>query len=115
MAPHPTESHILDRLDGVVDSRKDSQPEYSYVAGLLQGAADVVRAKVDEESSELAAASAAGDQASIVHEAADLIFHWLVLLRWHGIPVSAVWEELETRFGVSGLDEKSLRSTTESG
>jgi len=54
-------------------------------------------------------ASKTGDRASIIHETADLWFHCMVMLAWHGVGVAEVLAELERREGRSGLEEKASR------
>ena len=105
---------ILEALAQVIESRSDADPEQSYVAGLLQGSESVVLDKLREEVEELCIATQAEGQSGTVHEAADVLFHLLVLLRSRNVPLEAVLQELRDRFGVSGHVEKSLRSQQDS-
>jgi phosphoribosyl-ATP pyrophosphohydrolase len=107
---------ILDALMRVIAERK-SRPAggRSYVRTLLDGGTAAIGAKVREEAAELvAAADEPGDagRAHLVHEAADLVFHALVLLGHRDISWAEVESELARRFGVSGLDEKAARGAT---
>ncbi len=99
-------SHILDQLCAVIRSRRQERPANSYVVSLLDGGPNAAGAKVIEEAAELVAAESAGD---VAHEAADLLFHMLVLLEARQVDAVAIWQELERRFGTSGLEEKAAR------
>ncbi|KAA3629890.1 MAG: phosphoribosyl-ATP diphosphatase [Proteobacteria bacterium] len=100
---------ILSRLADVIESRKASSPESSYVASLLHGDETRVLKKIGEETVELVVAIRGGVREEIIHETADLWFHSLVALAGRGVRVESVLDELERRFGVSGHDEKSSR------
>jgi phosphoribosyl-ATP pyrophosphohydrolase len=99
----------LTRLEATIASRKDADPASSYVASLFaKGRARIAR-KFGEESIEAIVASLTEDKAALTGEAADTIFHLLVLLADAGIPLSDVLAELERREGTSGHDEKAAR------
>lgn len=102
---------ILCRLMTVIDQRKADRPAGSYTARLLNSGIEAVSAKVREEAEELieAAANGAAGTERVVHEAADLAYHILVLLAACDTKLAAVEAELARRFGVSGLDEKESR------
>ncbi len=100
---------ILQRLMAVLASRKGADPESSYVAGLYREGLDSILKKIGEESAETIIAAKSGDPRQIVHETADLWFHCLVLLAHEDIDARQVLEELEQRFGVSGVEEKAAR------
>jgi len=100
---------IIVRLAGVLESRKGAEPEASYVASLYQKGLDSILKKIGEESAETIIAAKTGDKQQIVYETADLWFHCLVLLAQQNIDARLVLEELERRFGLSGLDEKAAR------
>lgn len=104
-----TATDILDRLAAVIEQRQRDRPEDSYVVRLLAGGHAAISSKIREESEELIAAAAADDSAHTAHEAADLLFHTLVLLAHAGVAPGAVYQELERRFGTGGLEEKSAR------
>jgi phosphoribosyl-ATP pyrophosphohydrolase len=100
---------ILLRLMAVLASRKDADPEASYVASLYHKGLDTILKKIGEESAETIIAAKSGDKQQIVYEPADLWFHCLVMLAQQNIDARLVLEELERRFGVSGIDEKAAR------
>jgi phosphoribosyl-ATP pyrophosphohydrolase len=94
-------------------TRRRESPESSYVARLIKDGPVRIREKIDEEAGELIAAVgevASGRQDRIIHEAADLVFHALVLLGWAGADLQEVEAELSRRFGTSGLAEKASRA-----
>lgn len=101
---------VLDRLAAVLAARRRERPAGSYVVGLLDGGVDACGAKVTEEAGELVEAAAGGERPAIVHEAADLLFHAMVLLEASGVGFPEVAAELERRFGTGGLEEKASRS-----
>jgi phosphoribosyl-ATP pyrophosphohydrolase/phosphoribosyl-AMP cyclohydrolase len=105
----PVPGAVLDSLCRVIADRRGADPHASYVASLLAGGAAAIGAKVREEAAELAAAAVDGDDAAVVHEAADLVFHTLVALGERKIDVQQVLEELSRRFGTSGFVEKAGR------
>jgi phosphoribosyl-ATP pyrophosphohydrolase len=88
----------LARLETVIASRKDGDPETSYVARLFAGGRPAIARKLGEEATETVIAALEADDAGFAHEAADLLFHLLILCA-----------ELERREGVSGLEEKAAR------
>jgi phosphoribosyl-ATP pyrophosphohydrolase len=100
---------IIQSLYRVILDRKANPSENSYTASLMAKGIDKILKKVGEEASELIIAGKGGERQEIVHESADLIFHLLVLLVFHDIDPEEVYAELGRRFGVSGIEEKSLR------
>ena len=107
-------SDILERLQVVLDRRRDADPDDSYVASLHHKGLNKILEKVGEESVEtiLAAkdAAASGDCKDLIYETADLWFHSLVMLAALGQHPQAVLDELDRRFGLSGHAEKAARS-----
>ena len=103
---------ILQRLMAVLASRKGADPDSSYVAGLYHKGLDSILKKIGEESAETIIAAKSGDKHQIVHETADLWFHCLVMLAQQDLDARQVLNELERRFGVSGIDEKAARETS---
>lgn len=103
------ERTILERLEAAIAARRGADPSSSYVARLNAKGLDAILKKVGEEATETVIAAKAGDRAGLVHEAADLWFHCLVLLGREGIPVAEVLAELERREGRSGIEEKASR------
>jgi phosphoribosyl-ATP pyrophosphohydrolase len=100
---------ILRRLSDTIAARKQADPASSYVAGLFGKGHTAILKKVAEESAETLLASKDGDKLHVVRETADLWFHCLVLLAWHGLTSDDVLAELRRREGISGVDEKASR------
>jgi phosphoribosyl-ATP pyrophosphohydrolase len=100
---------ILARLEATIASRREATPDGSYTASLFARGRPVQARKLGEEAVELIVASLAQDHAAIRSEAADLLFHMLVLLADAGVPLADVMAELERREGTSGLEEKASR------
>ncbi len=101
---------ILLRLGETIAARKSADTSGSYVAGLLAKGEDAILRKVLEEAAETLLASKEGDKLHLVRETADLWFHTLVLLAWHGVGPEDVLAELQRREGVSGVTEKASRN-----
>jgi phosphoribosyl-ATP pyrophosphohydrolase len=106
---------VLETLEGVVGSRRGGAPERSYTSRLLAGGVPAIGAKVTEEAGELVQAAAGEGDDRVVAEAADLVYHMLVLLAARDVPLARVEDELARRFGVSGLDEKAARGGPKGG
>jgi phosphoribosyl-ATP pyrophosphohydrolase len=100
----------LARLEAIIADRHGGNPDASYVAKLLLRGVPEVARKVGEEAVETAIAAVALEREDVVGEAADLIFHLLILLRARGIKFADVLAELDRREGTSGIDEKAARS-----
>ena len=101
--------NLLQRLGETLAARKAADPASSYVAGLMAKGEDAILRKVAEESAETLLASKEGDKLHLVREVADLWFHSMVLLAWHGVTPGDVLAELQRREGVSGVAEKTSR------
>ena len=101
---------ILRQLSETIKARKDAGSASSYVASLFAKGHEAILRKVAEETTETLFASKDGDKLKVVRETADLWFHSLVLLAWHGLTADDVLIELQRREGVSGLAEKASRS-----
>ena len=104
------DASILRRLGEVIAARRQSDPASSYVASLFAKGQDAVLKKVAEEAAETLLASKDGANLQIVRETADLWFHSMILLAWHGLGPDDVLAELRRREGISGIDEKKARS-----
>ena len=102
-------STTFDRLYDVILNRKQSSPEKSYVAYLMDGGTDLILKKISEESAEVIIAAKNENKTEQIHELADLLFHMLVLMGQKGITLTDISRELENRFGQSGFDEKINR------
>lgn len=103
------DTSILTRLARTIDSRKGADTASSYVAQLMAKGNDAILKKVGEEAAETLLAAKDGDKLHIVRETADLWFHTLVMLSFHGLGPDDVLAELHRREGISGLDEKASR------
>jgi phosphoribosyl-ATP pyrophosphohydrolase len=101
---------ILERLMAVLESRKGGDPSSSYVAKLYDQGIDTILKKIGEESAETIIAAKSGDKEQIIYETADLWFHSLVLLAQQNLTAQQVLDELDRRFGLSGIEEKSTRT-----
>ena len=101
--------NLLQRLGETLAARKAADPASSYVAGLMAKGEDAILRKVAEESAETLLASKEGDKLHLVQEVADLWFHSMVLLAWHGLTPGDVLAELQRREGISGVAEKASR------
>ena len=105
---HHVMSDPLDRLEATIRDRLNGDPASSYVARLSAGGTAHIAQKVGEEATEtVIAALTAPDK--LASEAADLIFHLLVLLADRGLSLNDVRAELARREGVSGIEEKAGR------
>jgi phosphoribosyl-ATP pyrophosphohydrolase len=100
---------ILEAIYQIILDRKHHPTEQSYVASLYAKGLDKILGKIGEEATEVAVAGKGGDPEQVVYEAADLIFHLLVLLGHYDLSPERVYVELRRRFGVSGLAEKANR------
>ena len=100
---------ILKQLAGVLEQRKAADPGSSYVAGLYAKGLDAILKKIGEEATETVIAGKGGDNEQIIYETADLWFHSMVLLAHQGLSPDDVLQELQRRFGLSGLEEKAAR------
>jgi len=102
-------SDTLDKLAKVLEERKQADPDSSYVAGLYGKGLDAILKKIGEEATETVMAAKDGVAEKVVYEIADLWFHSMILLAQQGLKPQDVLNELERRFGLSGLEEKASR------
>ncbi len=107
-------SDTLNKLAEIIEQRKNADPSSSYVAKLQQQGLDKILQKVGEEAVETILAAkdikdASADKQHLVYETADLWFHSLVMLSQLDLGPEDILQELERRFGTSGLDEKASR------
>jgi phosphoribosyl-ATP pyrophosphohydrolase len=104
---------VLYDLMCVIEERRANPSSRSYTSRLLADGPQAIGAKILEEAEEVVQAgqeiSRPADRQHLVHEAADLMYHLLVLLGYHHLHLTDVEQELGKRFGVSGLDEKAAR------
>lgn len=99
----------LERLEAVIAERRGASKESSYVASLFAKGREKIAQKVGEEATETVIAALSGDPAKLTSEAADLLFHLMVLLADGSVLVDDVLAELDRRDGVSGISEKAAR------
>jgi phosphoribosyl-ATP pyrophosphohydrolase len=100
----------LARLESTIAARRSAAPEDSYVASLSARGVPVIARKLGEEAVETVVAALSGTREDLVGEAADVLFHLMVLLAAKDIPLAEVMAELDSREGTSGLAEKAARS-----
>ena len=104
-----SDAELLKRLGETIAARGKGDPSASYVASLFAKGEDAILKKIAEEAAETVLAAKGGDKLHLVRETADLWFHCLVLLAWHGLTSDDVLSELRRREGISGVDEKASR------
>ncbi|AYO81425.1 MULTISPECIES: phosphoribosyl-ATP diphosphatase [Methylobacterium] len=102
-------AYTLADLAKLVASRAGTDPETSYTAKLLSEGPAKAAKKLGEEAVEAAIAAVQGDKTGLRNEAADVLYHLVVLLRAGGVELDAVMAELERRTAQSGLAEKAAR------
>ena len=100
---------VLDRIAATIASRRGADPAASHVAALFAKGEDAILKKIGEEATEAVMAAKDGDKLRITAEVADLWFHCLVLLAFHGLGPADVRAELARREGTSGVAEKAAR------
>jgi len=101
---------ILNQLTATIKERQGADPSTSYVAKLLSKGPKKIAQKVGEEAVELAIAAACESDTEVAGEAADLLFHLLVLIEARDMHLSDVLDVLAAREGLSGLAEKAART-----
>ena len=106
-----TGMETLSRLAATIAARRGADPETSWVAKLNARGVPVIARKLGEEAVETMVAALSGSREELVGEAADVIFHLLVLLGAKDISLAEVCAELDRREGTSGIAEKAARST----
>ncbi len=103
-------SEVLQQLAQILEQRKLESGDKSYVASLYAKGLDAILKKIGEEATETVIAAKDGDKKQIIYETADLWFHCMVLLADQGLGPDDVLQELQRRFGLSGLQEKAQRN-----
>jgi len=102
-------SDRLERLAEIVVARKSADPETSHTARMLARGPEKCAEKFGEEAVEAIIEAVRGDRARLTAEAADVLYHFLVMLAARDLTLADVLTELERREGVSGLAEKAAR------
>jgi phosphoribosyl-ATP pyrophosphohydrolase len=103
---------IFQQLETVLEERKNTPVDESYVASLYAKGLDEILKKIGEEATEVVIAAKDENKEKIIYEVSDLFFHTLVLLRQQNITLEEIEVELQHRFGLSGLIEKASRTKT---
>lgn len=99
----------LDDLARTIDARKSTDPNSSWTAKLLSQGPEKCAEKFGEEAIEAIVEAVKGDKDRLTSEAADVLYHLLVMLASRDVSLNAVLAELDRRQGTSGLEEKANR------
>jgi phosphoribosyl-ATP pyrophosphohydrolase len=102
----------LSDLERIVDKRSKASPEESWTAKLVAAGQPKAAKKLGEEAIEAVMAAVTADRENLTYEAADVLYHLLVVLKIAGIPLQDVMAELERRTTQSGLKEKASRQSS---
>ncbi|SFJ20076.1 phosphoribosyl-ATP diphosphatase [Celeribacter neptunius] len=100
---------VLHELEQVILSRKDADPESSWTAKLLAKGPEKCAEKFGEEAVEAIIAAVKNDRDNLTYEAADVLYHMLVMLAARDVALDDVLNELARRQGLSGIAEKASR------
>ncbi|WP_226549912.1 phosphoribosyl-ATP diphosphatase [Celeribacter naphthalenivorans] len=101
---------VLNELEQVILSRKGADPETSWTAKLLAKGPEKCAEKFGEEAVEAIIAAVKNDRENLTYEAADVLYHMLVMLAARDVALDDVLDELARRQGLSGIAEKASRS-----
>lgn len=101
--------NVMTRLAKKIESRMGGDEKKSYAAKLFKRGPEKCAEKFGEEAVEAIIAAAKGDKKNLTEEAADVLFHLLVMLNARGVKYEDVLKELERREGKSGIVEKQER------
>ena len=99
----------LDRLAATIASRKGADPASSWTAKLLAAGPETCAKKFGEEAVEAVIEAVKGDRNRLTSEAADVLYHLMVMLAARDVTLDAVLAELDRRTGTSGIEEKAAR------
>ena len=102
-------SNVLTRLAATIEARKGADPASSHTAAMLAKGAEKCAEKFGEEAVEAIIEAVKGDREKLTGEAADLLYHLIVMLSARDVPLADVLTELERREGTSGIAEKASR------
>ncbi len=100
---------VLERLAETIAARKDMDPETSWTAMLLAKGPEKAAEKFGEEAVEAVIEAVRGDRARLASEAADVLYHLLVMCAARDVTLSDIEAELARREGTSGIEEKRRR------
>jgi len=101
--------NTLEKLSQTIEARKTADPASSWTAKLLAKGPEKCAEKFGEEAVEAIIAAVKGDRENLTAEAADVLYHLLVMLTSQGVSLAEVLDELERREGLSGIAEKAAR------
>ena len=107
--------NALERLAATIEARRNASPESSWTARLLAQGPEKAAEKFGEEAVEAIIEAVRGDRERLTREAADVLYHLLVMLTARDVPLSDVLAELARREGTSGIDEKASRRSGPTG
>jgi phosphoribosyl-ATP pyrophosphohydrolase len=102
----------LSDLEKIVDSRSKASPDESWTAKLFAAGQPKAAKKLGEEAIEAVMAAVTNDRENLTYEAADVLYHLMVVLKIADIPLENVMSELERRTTQSGLQEKAKRQSS---
>ncbi|MEM8979616.1 MAG: phosphoribosyl-ATP diphosphatase [Pseudomonadota bacterium] len=102
-------SSTLHRLEATIQARKSQDPSASWTAQLLSKGPEKCAEKFGEEAVEAVIEAVKGDAEGLTNEAADVLYHLLVMLAARDVTLDAVLEVLDIRTGRSGIEEKANR------
>jgi len=103
---------VLEHLAATIEARKGADLDTSWTAKLLAKGPEKCAEKFGEEAVEAIIEAVKGDRAGLTSEAADVLYHLLVMLASRDVALADVLAELERREGVSGIEEKAGRQFT---
>ncbi|MFY9210231.1 MAG: phosphoribosyl-ATP diphosphatase [Aestuariivita sp.] len=101
--------NALDILAATIEARKSADPDSSWTAKLLAKGPEKCAEKFGEEAIEAIIEAIKGDKTRLTSEAADVLYHLLVMLAARDVTLQDVLDELARRHGTSGIDEKASR------
>ena len=104
-------SNVLSRLSETIAARRGADPSTSHTAKLLSKGADKCAEKFGEEAVEAIIEAVKGDREALTTEAADVLYHLLVMLASRDVDLDDVLAVLERREGTSGIAEKAARGS----
>jgi len=109
MAADKLDGTVLDSLFRTIESRKGGDATQSHTAKLFSRGTAKIAQKVGEEAVEAIIEAMRGDNAALVAESTDLLYHLLVLWSDRGVDPADVWSAMKAREGISGIAEKAAR------
>lgn len=102
----------LEKLAEIIKARRAATADDSYTKSLLDAGAEKCAKKFGEEAVEAVMAGVLDDRTDLTNEAADVLYHLMVLLEVRDVPLDDVMQVLEQRMGQSGHEEKASRTSS---